>query len=182
MAEDKIILGFTGLPASGKGTAAKYFVEKYEAKSFRFSTIMRDLLDRLYMPHSRENMSHISTVLRQNFSEDIFAKVMAEDVKQAEVELVVIDGARRLADIEHLRKIPGFKLVSIEVEMKTRYERLIKRGENPDDNSKTWEAFQADHELETEQTIPELMSQADAVIDNNGTLEDLYKQLDKLIK
>jgi len=182
MKKEKIILGFTGLPASGKGTAAKYFVENHNAKSFRFSTIMRDLLDRLYLPQSRENMSHISTVLRQNFSEDIFAKVMAEDVKQAKAELVVIDGARRLADIEHLRKIPGFKLVSIDVEMRIRYERLITRGENPDDNSKTWEQFQADHRLETEQTIPELMAKADIVVDNNGSLVDFYKQLDKLIK
>lgn len=182
MMKNKVVLVFTGLPACGKGTAAKYFVEKYHAKSFRFSTIMRDLLDRLYLPQSRENMSHISTVLRQEFSEDIFAKVMAEDVKRAEGDIVVIDGARRIADIEHLSKIPGFRLVSIEVDMRTRYERLVKRGENPDDRSKTWEDFQADHQLETEQSIPELMKQADISVDNSGSLEDFYKQLDKLIQ
>lgn len=177
----KIILGFTGLPACGKGTATKYFVENYGAKSYRFSTIMRDLLDRLYLPQSRENMSKISTVLRQNFSEDLFAKTMAEDVKKADADIVVIDGARRLADVEHLRKMPEFKLVSIEVDMRIRYERLIKRGENPDDNSKTWEQFQADHQLETELSIPELMKQADVFVDNNGNLEELYSQLDKLV-
>ena len=182
MVKDKKILVFTGLPSSGKGTAAKYFVEKYGAKSFRFSTIMRDLLDRLYLPQSRENMSHISTVLRQNFSEDIFAKVMAEDVRRAETNIVVIDGARRLADIEYLSKIPGFKLAAIKVDMRIRYERLIQRGENPDDKNKTWEQFQEDHNLETELSIPELMKQADVVIDNNGSLEDFYKQLDKLVK
>ncbi|PLX24441.1 hypothetical protein C0580_05140 [Candidatus Parcubacteria bacterium] len=179
---DKKILVFTGLPACGKGTAAKYFKEKYQAGSFRFSTIMRDLLDRVYLPHSRENMSRISTILRQNFSEDLFAKTMAEDVKNAKEDIVVIDGARRLADIEHLSKISGFKLVAIEVDMRIRYERLVKRGENPDDKSKTWEDFQADHELETELSIPELMEKADVMVDNNGSLEDFYKQLDQLVK
>lgn len=178
----KTILGFTGLPASGKGTAAKYLVNKYQATSFRFSTIMRDVLDRLYLPQSRENMSAISTNLRQIFGEDLFAKVMAGDADQADTRLVVIDGARRLADVEHLRKIPGFKLVSLDVDMKTRYQRLIKRGENPDDNSKTWEEFQKDHDLETEASIPELIKQADIRIDNSGSVEDLYKQLDELVK
>jgi dephospho-CoA kinase len=179
---DKKILVFTGLMACGKGTVAKYLVQKYGAQSFRFSTIMRDVLDRLYLEQSRENMSRISTVLRQNFSEDIFAKVMAEDVSRATGDIIVVDGARRLADIEHLVNVSGFKLVSIEVDMKIRYARLIQRGENPDDKNKTWEQFQADHNLETEISIPELMKSADIVIDNNGTAEDLYKQLDQLVK
>lgn len=178
----KIILGFTGLPASGKGTATKYLVEKYQAKSFRFSTIMRDLLDRVYLPQSRVNMSKISTNMRQIFGEDLYAKVIAEDVKQAQEKIIVIDGARRLADIVHLRQIEGFRLVAIEVDLKLRYERLIKRGENPDDNTKTWEDFVADHKLETEASIPELMKQADVVVDNNGSLADFYKQLDNLVK
>lgn len=178
----KKILVFTGLPSAGKGTATKYLVEKYQVQSFRFSTIMRDVLDRLYLEQSRENISHISTVLRQNFSEDIFAKVMAEDVSRAENKIVVVDGARRLADIEYLGRLPGFQLVAIEADMKKRYERLIIRGENSDDNSKTWEQFQADHNLETELSIPELISKATTVIDNNGSLDDLYKQLGQLIK
>ncbi|MDD5749618.1 MAG: AAA family ATPase [Patescibacteria group bacterium] len=177
----KKILVFTGLPACGKGTATKYLAEKYDAKTFRFSTIMRDLLDRLYLPQSRENMSLLSRIVRENFAEDIFAKVMAEDAKQAETDIVVIDGARRLADVEHLSKIKGFLLIAIEGDMKIRYQRLVKRGENPDDQSKTWEEFVADHQLETELSIPELMEKADVVVDNNGSLEEFYKQLDKLV-
>ena len=177
----KKILCFTGLPASGKGTATKYLVEKYQAKSFRFSTIMRDLLDRVYLPQSRENMCKISLALRETFGEDLYAKVMAEDAKTAEEEIIVVDGVRRLDDVKHLSKLEGFKLVSIEVDMKTRYERLVKRGENSDDTTKTWEQFVADHKLETEASIPGVMAKADVVIDNSGTLEGLYNQLDKLV-
>ena len=80
------------------------------------------------------------------------------------------------------KEIEGFQLIGIEVDMKTRFERLKQRGENSDDTSKTWEQFQADHKLETEVYIPELLKQADVTIDNNGSLEDFYKQLDKLVK
>lgn len=177
----KKIIVFVGLLSSGKGTAAKYLVDKYGAKSFRFSTIMRDVLDRLYLEHSRENMSNISTLLRARFGEDLFAKVMAGDVSKDSANVIVVDGARRQADIEHLRKLEGFKLVSLEADAKIRYQRLLQRHENPDDQNKTWEQFEADHQLETELSIPPLMQMADVIIDNNGSTEEFYKQLDKLV-
>ncbi|PWB39124.1 MAG: hypothetical protein C3F02_00695 [Parcubacteria group bacterium] len=178
----KKIIVLVGLLSSGKGTVAKYFVEKYGAQSFRFSTIMRDVLDRLYLEHSRENMSNLSTLLRERFGEDLFAKVMAADVAKSDAKIVVVDGARRQADVEHLKKIAGFKLVSIEADPKIRYERLTRRAENPDDKNKTWEQFLADHQLETEVNIPPLMKLADVVVDNNGSAEELYRQLDNLLK
>lgn len=177
----KIILGFTGLPASGKGTAAKYYSDKYGAPTFRFSTSMRDLLDRLYLPQSRENMSTISRITREAFGQDLYAKVMAGDVGKAEHDIVVVEGIRRMDDVVELKKLPNFKLVAIEADMKIRYERLKVRGENSDDTSKTWEQFQKDHELETEISIPPVMAKADVVVNNDGTLEELYKQLDALI-
>lgn len=178
----KVILGFTGLMACGKGTAAKYFSEKYNAPTFRFSTSMRDVLDRLYLPQSRENMSAISRITREEFGQDLYAKVMAKDVGKAESDIVVVEGIRREEDVVELKKLQNFKLVAIDVDMKTRWERLIVRGENPDDKTKTWEQFQKDHELETELTIPPVMKQADVTVDNNGTLEEFYKQLDQLVK
>lgn len=178
----KIILGFAGLIACGKGTVNKYLVAKHQAKDFRFSSMLRDVLDRLYLPQSRENMQHLSIILRQTFGQDLLAKVMAKDIAKNEGRLVVIDGIRRLEDLKYLRKMPNFKLISLEMDAKLRYERLKIRGENPGDKTKTWEQFLHDHEVETEATIPEVMKQADVIIDNNGSLEDLYKQLDKLVK
>lgn len=178
----KIILGFTGLIACGKGTAAQYLKEKYAAETFRFSTMLRDVCSRLYMEHSRDNLSGISTVLREFFGQDLMAKVMAKDVENSQAELIVVDGIRRMDDVKYLRALPNFKLVSIESDMKTRYERLLNRGENSDDQNKTWEEFVTDHQLETELTILDTMKVADVVINNDGSLEDLHKQLDELVK
>ncbi|MBT4349188.1 AAA family ATPase [bacterium] len=179
---EKIILGFTGLISCGKGTAAKHFKEKYNAETFRFSTMLRDVLDRLYLKHSRDNMSGISTVLREFFGQDLMAKVMAKDVDSSKSQLIIVDGIRRMDDVKYLRKLPNFKLASIEADMKIRYERLISRSENPDDKTKTWEEFEADHKLETELTILDTMKAADIIINNNSSLEDFKKQLDKLVK
>ena len=174
--QNKVILGFAGPLASGKGTVCKYLEEKYGADYFRFSSILRDILDRVYLPHTRENMQLVSTVMRQNFGEELLAKAMAEDVVNSSKVLVGIDGVRRLADIKHLLEIPGFYLVSIDADIKTRYERLVKRNENPGDTTKTFEQFVEDNKKEAEQQIAELQKQAKFTINNNGDLQGLYRQ------
>ena len=179
---EKKILVFTGLLACGKGTVAKYFAEKYQASTFRFSTMLRDILRRLYMEDSRQNMQVLSKILRENFSQDIMSKVIAKDAESSSNPFIVIEGARRMTDIEYLKKLSGFTLVAIEVDAKIRYQRLVSRNENPGDDKKTFEQFLQDEKAEPEIEIPFLMQQATVRINNDGNLEDLYKQLDNLIK
>lgn len=179
---DRKIFGLTGLMACGKGTVAKYLVEKNGAAGFRFSTIVRDILDRLYLPQSRENFQKMVPILLEGFGTDLLSKIMAQDVMKSDKKIIVIDGIRRFPDIEHLKKIPGFKLVAIEVDAKIRYQRLVARGENAGDSEKTWEQFLEEHKAATEIDIPKLMEAADIKINNNGSIEELYKQLDNLVK
>ena len=177
----KIILGLTGEMASGKGTVAHYLREAHDASSHRFSTMLRDILDRLHMEHSRENMQKMSTSLRKTYGEDTLAKVMAEDVEHDEGDIIVIDGVRRLDDIKYLREIPEFRLVYIEADMKKRYDRITRRSENPDDQNKTFEQFEEEHQGEPELQIKDLKNYADVIIDNDGDISDLEKQVREII-
>lgn len=177
----KIIIGLVGEVASGKDVTKKYLEVNYGASCHRFSTILRDILNRLYLPIVRENMQDISTLLRQKFGEDLLAKIVTEDAKNDAHEIVVVDGIRRAADMTYLRKLPGFVLISIEVEARLRYERLVKRKENADDANKTYEQFLLDGQKETEVQIAEVMKEADYRLDNNGSLKDLYTQIEKII-
>jgi dephospho-CoA kinase len=179
--DKKLIIGLAGEISSGKGTVAKYIKDKYSGSTFRFSTMLRDVLDRLYIQQTRESTSHLSTLLRQFFGEDIMAKVMYNDVKNDENPIVVIDGVRRQADIKYLKELPEFKLVFIDALIKNRYDRIQTRGENADDNKKTFEEFKNDHRLETELQISDLKNISDFVIDNNGNKEELYEKVSDLI-
>lgn len=182
MTNNKIIFGFVGLLSSGKGTATKYLSEKYHASTFRYSTILRDLVDRIYVEQSRDNLIRISECIRKLFGEDVLAKTIAQDAQKATGDLVVVEGIRRLADIEHLTKLPNFVLVEIIADPEVRYKRLVVRGENTDDASKTYEQFLEDHKRSTEMSILEVIPHAKERIDNNGDAESLYQQLDVLIK
>lgn len=178
----KLILGFVGQLASGKGTVAKYFETKYHAATFRFSTMLRDLLSRIYLEHNRDNLIKMSEAIRGTFGEDTMAKTIAKDAEKTENNLVIIDGVRRMADIHYLSKLPNFVLVEITADPKTRWQRMVKRGENTDDTTKTFDQFLEDHKRSTEMTVPEVAGHATEHIDNNGGEEELYKNLDNLIK
>ena len=178
----KVILGFVGPLASGKGTAAQYLKDKYQAPIFRFSTILRDVLDRLYLEQSRPKMQQLSLILRENFGQDLLASAIAKDVGNNQAEIIAVDGVRRKLDIKYLKEVPGFRLVAIEAEQKTRYQRMTMRDENTDDQQKTWAQFQTDEKQEPEQQIPKVMAEADFTIDNNGTKVELYQQIEAILE
>ncbi len=179
--KNKIILGLVGEIASGKGTVVKYLVNKYQASSYRFSTPIRDVCQRLKIETNRKNLQTMSAILRQTFGEDLFSKVMKEEAKNDNNNVVVIDGIRRPTDIIRLKELPEFKIIYVTANIKTRYQRLIKRAENSRDVLKTYSEFTQDHEAETEVAIPKIGEQADYKIDNNGTKSDLYKQIDTIL-
>lgn len=177
----KVILGFVGQIASGKDVSKKYLEKKYNAQSCRFSTILRDVLTRIGIEIKRENLQKISTVLRQTFGEDLLALAISKDAANFEADIVIVDGVRRLTDISHLVALPHFFLVKIEADPELRYERMKTRNENVGDDKKTYEDFLKDHEVEADREIPKVMATAKYSLDNNGSVEDLYSQLDKLV-
>ncbi len=178
----KLILGIAGEMGSGKGAIVQHVIQGHNAGSYKFSQILRDILDRVHVEQSRENISTLSLALRKNYGEDVLAKSMFHDVQNDVHDIVVIDGVRRLEDIVFLRQLPEFKLIYIETDIKVRYERLIARGENAGDSEKTFEQFCQDHKANADAYITDLKNYASDVIDNNGTYPELYSQMDEIIK
>ncbi|XLQ19797.1 MAG: AAA family ATPase [Candidatus Moraniibacteriota bacterium] len=177
----RMVLGLAGEMASGKGTVSEYLNEKCDTSQHRFSTMLRDVLDRLHLENSRDNLQNLSTMLRQTYGEDTMARVMAEDAKSDAAEIIVIDGVRRMDDIKYLKELPEFKLVYIDVDIRTRYERIIQRSENVDDQNKTFEEFEAESKNESEAQVKGLKEFADVIINNSGSVEELHKQVDDLV-
>lgn len=178
----KIILGLVGPIASGKGTVCQYLKENHQAEIFRFSTMLRDVLNRFYLEQSRDNMQNLSQILRRTFGEDILAKTMANDAKNSQAQIIVLDGVRREADIKYLKKMPEFHLVEINADQKIRYDRITNRGENSDDTKKTFPDFQNDELQEPEQQIKSVAQTAQFHLNNDGNKEDLNNQIEDILK
>lgn len=182
MPTNKIILGLVGEMGAGKSTLTEYIKTKHGAVSFRFSDMLSDIARRLYLEQSRPNLQMISSMIRQNIGEDIMSKVIMRDAAEADAPIVITEGVRRPTDITYLKELPNFYLIGITADERTRYERVLIRTEKTDDQTKTWEEFQRDGQAEAEQKIKEIKAVADFQIDNNGTKEDLYKQIEEILQ
>jgi dephospho-CoA kinase len=179
---DKIVLGLSGKIASGKDTIADYIVEKYGGVSVSFSKPLRDILNIAYLPINRSNLSWLAQALVDKFGGDVISNIVGKEIEKSDKKIFVLPNIRRSDDVSYFRNWDGYFSVGINTDPKICYERLIKRGQNIDDNTKTWEEFQKDLLLSTEVEIDKLAESATFRIDNNGTLEDLYKQIDQIIE
>lgn len=178
----KLIIGLTGQIASGKGTAAQYFSEKYDAKIVKFSDVLREILKILDQEISRDNVQILSTSIRKTFGEDVLARAVAKRIEGMDGDIIVVDGVRRLDDFKFLQNNPFFKLVAIEADIHIRYDRITNRRENVDDERKTFDQFVVEHNYETELSIKSVEEKADLKINNDGDMDDLHRQLDELIE
>lgn len=179
----KIVIGLAGSIASGKDTVANYVVEKFGGQTVSFSQPLRDILNRVFLPINRVNLSTLAQMLVDHFSDDVLSRTIAEEIKASSKDIFVLPNIRRESDYACLTSEPSFNfiLVGVNTDTKTCYDRLIKRSQNVDDKSKTWEQFQKDLQLSTEVDIVNLIRKASYQLDNNGSLDGLYSQLDRLI-
>lgn len=182
MPNKKTVFVFVGLPGSGKDSCLEYLQTKYQAKIYSFTTMLKDVLDRFYLEFNRDNLIKLSENIRQTFGEDILAKTMAQDIIKSPADLMAIGNARRPADTQYLSALPGFTLIEVTADIKLRYERVNKRREKANDSQQTFDQFVADHQRSTELSILELTKRASERIDNGGSLKNLHKQLDSLVK
>ncbi len=178
----KKVIGIAGNIGAGKGTITRYLIEKYGAEAVAYTNILKDVLDRLYLPNERQNLAGLAEALRNAFGKDILSRVLEQDIQKKEAELVVFDGIRKKAELDYFKnKIDDFIFVFVEAPLEVSYERLIKRGEKTDDNSKTFAEFKKDHQRPADKDVPLLKQYADFVIDNGGELEETYRQINEMM-
>ncbi|MDD2785312.1 MAG: AAA family ATPase [Patescibacteria group bacterium] len=176
----KLILGFVGQAGAGKNTAAKLIGEKHSIEIFVFSDILKDLLKRLYLPASRENLIAMSQATRQFFGQDVLSIAMDKQVSESPTDVVIVDGIRRVGDLAYLDQNPNFHLIEIWAPPEVRFQRLKNRNEKPGESDMTWEDFLEMSKKETEMTIAGVAEKAEAKIENDGDLATLSTRLEAL--
>lgn len=176
------IIGIAGKIASGKGTVTDYLIQRYGAKKFGFSDPLKETLSLYDIEATRQNLQLLSTILRQHFSEDILAKALMKRALTAKEYVVIIDGVRRKTDIENFMALKNFTLMYVETDQKLRYERYVARDQSPGDNAMSMGEFRTKDGAESENQIEGLKPFSRHIITNNGSMEELYKKTDEIMR
>lgn len=177
-----MIIGLTGKNGSGKGEAAHFLVNA-GYQYFSLSDEVREELERRGAAVTRDSLTATANELRGTFG----AGVLAERTlaKLDPTAHAVVDSIRNPFEVETLRRREGFHLISVEANPKVRFERI--RARNREKDPQTYEQFlevearEAQSDDPASQQLNRTGEMADAVVENNGSIDDLHDQIRQVV-
>ncbi|MDI6888829.1 MAG: AAA family ATPase [Methanocellales archaeon] len=165
------IIGFVGLPASGKTEAAKV-AQKLGIPVIRMGDVVREEVRRRGLDITEENVGKVANDIRAKEGMGAIAKRCIPLIKAMNSDTVAVDGLRGGAEVEVYKNAfdAQFTLIAILASQKNRFARTIARKRS--DDVVDWEGFKQKDERELRWGLEKAMKMADILIDNNGTLEE----------
>jgi dephospho-CoA kinase len=175
----KRIIGIVGPIACGKDLAANYISAKLGIPRFQISQPLRDIAAERGIVCTREALIKLGREVATELGSAYLVKVITRKIREAGV----IAGMRQLDQLHFLRESCDFTLLAIDAPPIVRFERA--KAHDKLGEAKTLAEFMI---LELEENSPphvqrlfECMALADATIVNDGTKEDLYRQVDAFL-
>jgi dephospho-CoA kinase len=173
------LLGLTGTNGAGKGETAAFF----KARGYAYTSLsdaIRDELAARGLEASRDNLIRTGNELREKFGPDVLARRIMAKISGP----TVIDSIRNTREVAFFRAQAGFILLAVDAPVEVRFARVAARGRN--ESAATLEAFRKKEDEEraggeAAQQLEACMAEADRLVWNAGTIEDLHRELEKLL-
>ena len=165
----------TGLPGSGKSTVAKIFKQK------SFEMIEMGNIARAIAKKQKMSVDEFSKIARRKYGKDFFAKKVVELIekrkKRNKKKNFVISGLRNLEELEEFKKLDkNAKLIAVTAPKELRIKRLLRR------KRKTQKEIEARDKKEIALGMLKLIKNADFVLANTSTKEELRKNVEEILK
>jgi dephospho-CoA kinase len=178
-----MIIGITGTIGAGKGTIVEYLVSRgfkyYSARDYLIEKIKEMSLE-----INRDNMVIVGNELREKYGPSHIAEEMMKKATKDKKD-AVIESIRAVGEIYSLRKNKDFLLFAVDADIKKRYERIVKRNKETDNVS--FKKFCDDEKKEftsndpNKQNLKACIERSDYKFINNGTIEELHKQVEGVL-
>ena len=178
-----MIIGIAGTIGSGKGTVVEYLKQKGFGH-YSSSDTLRAILREQGKEDVRVNMSQLAHDLMQQYPGGVLT-MSYERAKKDGARDFIMEAIHRETEAAYVRSMGGV-ILGVDADIKLRYERTQKRDDGDKDRV-TFEEFVESSNREdegkgtTSANIRAVIVSADAVIHNDGTLEELHKQVDDVL-
>lgn len=177
-----MIIGLTGSFGAGKGAVVEYLVQK-GFKYYSATEFIKEEIARRGMPPNRDSMIVVANDMRAKNGPAYIVESLYGRAKSYGGD-AVIEALRALAEVREIKKL-GVIVIGVDADPEIRYTRAYARGEEKDNVS--FEKFLAQEREESnpdnpaKQDIFGALKESDAVVQNNGTLEELRVQVDRIL-
>lgn len=171
------IIAFTGMPHSGKSEAVRIAKEK-GIPVVRMGDMIWDETKNRGLELTDKNVGKVANDMREKHGKNIWARRTVDVIKKLnERKYIVIDGIRNSEEIQYFKKklCNDMMIIAIEAPIELRIKRALSRGRT--DDSSNIKKIEERDKRELGWGLGDVISLADIIISNEGTLEELRKQI-----
>jgi len=172
------IIAIVGPIRAGKSTVSRCLANRHGYTLASNSDILRDIAAKLHLPSDRTNLKRIGDAIFSTLGNDTLARFRLAHAKFP----TVIDGVRYLEEVATFRRDRSFKLLGVVANDDTRYLRAMALATEGKDTNLTRSEFDDLPKARSEVEVNDLLRQADYVISNDSSIQQLETTLAELIK
>ena len=181
-----MIIGITGTLGAGKGTVVEYLVSKGFVHVAVSDTFLVGEAHKRGLEPTRKVRHDIANEFRAKGPTRLMEAVYELAVPAVTAgENTVLEPQHTVDEVRFIQSKGGI-VIGVDADIKTRYERIQKRGSAKDNVS--FEEFRDFEQLEmkpgetSSNNLSGAVAAADVRIQNNGTLEELHAQIEEALK
>ena len=175
---DEMIVTVTGTIGAGETVLCDIFQEK-GFKKVSLSDILREKLREMGKPVIRDNLRELGDSLRKKNGPAALAELAWEKVKSG--GNWVVDSVMSKGEMDFLKE-KGAYSIGITAPDKVRYKRVIGRDKGSQKKFPSFEEFISIDNHDRTIGVDEILENADIIINNDGTIENLKEIVDMVIE
>ncbi len=180
-----LCIGITGTLGAGKGTVVEYLEKNRGFKHFSVRNFLLETIRKEGLPENRDSMFLTGNRLRKEFCPSYVVDCLYEQAAESNQDCI-IESIRTPGEAISLRSKGNFHLLAVDADQKLRYDRIVERKSETDHVSFTTFSENEEREMTSadpnQQNIRECIRMADFVLTNDGSWEELFAQLEEILK